>query len=223
MSDEIEVETRHIASDDGFCFRMCLTQEAVQVERIESLHVGTRIRVRVNHAVLQKLRKPAETTTKPSFWDWYKLDHPVVHRVTGGYLRPQKSTIDLSKWQIAPSEVPMTIHWSYNYNSPALTCNGIFVTSAASVPEILPSHCGLKDWGGKYRVRTPRLHITDPDGHLALGLTRKEVVTEEYGFENSLVSNIMSSFFALLLVKFPESFDAKTILNLVKLSPFAKD
>jgi molecular chaperone HtpG len=223
LSDEIEVETRHIASTEGFKFRMALTQEAVQIERTNNIPVGTMIRVKVTKDVYNALTSSSETTSKPKYWDWYKLNHPVVHRIFNGKLRSQESSIDLSCWHVAPTSTALTVHWSLSdENAPALSCNGIHVTNSSKLPQISAEHCGALT-SPRIFVKTPKLHVTDPDGHLALGLTRKELVSDQFGFEREVFQSIMSDFFARFLIAMPEQFDAKAISEIRSTSPFVRE
>jgi len=218
IGEEIEVETRHIVSSTGLRFRMHLTQEAVQIERVNNLHVGTRIRVKVSYHAFEKLLKQNDTVSKPGLWDWYVIDKPTVLRLMGKDKQPIEchTKIDLGSWRVAETNLPLTIYWSMDAQAPALCCNGIFVSNSAKLPAINAAHCGSQE----YCVFTPRLHVFDPDGHLPLGLTRKEVVSEEYGFERDLALSIIKDYFARILVKFPEALDAKSIGQIIGKTPF---
>lgn len=144
-------------------------------------------------------------------------------------LLEQRNKVNLADWRIAETSLPLTIHWHFpkqrseELSFPALACNGIFVSNAASLPQITYSHCreDQNHWG-RYWVKTPRLHITDFDGHLALGLTRKEVVNDEYGFERDLYVSVMKDFFARLFVEFPEMLEPTQFKSFSDGSPFTR-
>ncbi len=226
VGEEIEVETRHITSTVGFRFKMFLTQEAVHIERVSDLPVGTTIRMRVSSETLVKLEKTYDTVSKPGRWDWYALDKPTVLRLRGNERKQmfQRSEIKLEDWRVAETILPLTIHWKFpgSYpasDPPALSCNGIFVSNASKLPEITWQHCDCST-SDDFFLRTPLLHVTDPDGHLALGLTRKEVVSDEYGFESELYASIMKDFFARLLIEFPEKIAPEQLETIIESSPF---
>ena len=202
IGEVMEVETRHITSSVGFRFTMFLTQEAVQVERVNDLPVGTRIRVRVSPAAYEKLCKNNYIVSRPGLWDWYILDKPSILRMWGKNKEVLKRAyrMSLNDWKPVETALPLTIHWSYDDKAPLLSCNGIFVSNTTKLPEIQDTHCGVEG----QCVQTPQIHVTDPDGHLSLGLTRKEIVSEEYGFEADLASSIIKDFLAQVLVGFPE-------------------
>lgn len=222
LGNVIEVETRHISSAVGFRFKTSLTQDAVQVERVRDLPVGTRIRARVSRTAFDKLAKDKPTVSKPGSWDWYVLNTPSVILLKGDEKTriEQRISLDLKKWWKAETDLPLTIHWrfdrSWSSYYPRLSCNGIFVSNAARLPEIRAEHCG----SDKHTVKTPQLHVTDADGILPLGLTRKEIVAEEYGFEHDLFVSIVKDFLARILTEFPESCIPEQIAKILRKSPF---
>jgi molecular chaperone HtpG len=200
LGDWMEVETRHVTSETGFRFSMNLTDDAVQVERADGLAVGTRIRVRVTKSAYDKLDK-GPSTTRPAAWDWYVLHLPSVRRVTGKLKLPknQRYAHDLSTWRLLQADLLYTVHWSFE-TAHSLAVNGIFVSNSGR----LPSLANYKWEKSEIGVFMPNLHISDPDGNLPLGLTRKELLADDYGFENELYESVMKDFIAWVLVYFPE-------------------
>ena len=209
LGEAIEVETRHITSSTGFRFKMFLSQEVVQIECVNDLSIGTKIRVCVSPKAFKALNKVTRNSTvfRPGQWDWYVLNKPTVLRISGKEKQELERPIiaNLEDWRIAETDLPLTVHWTWRTpdesNFPSLSCNGIFVSKSQKLPVIKSAHCG----NFRHYVQTPLLHITDPDGYLALGLTRKEVVSDEYGFESDLYESIMKDYFARLLAQFPET------------------
>lgn len=214
LGENIEVQTRHISSATGFRFSMSLTQEAVQVERVDDLPVGTLIRVCVGRDAFEKLDRDNGSVTKPRLWDWYILSKPSVVRLRGSQKRQISNGLapDLSEWGMVETNLPMTIHWAFDVRAPSLSCNGIYVSRSDKLPEITARHC---DSNG-YFVCTPLIHVSDPDGHLPLSLTRKELFTEEYGFERDLYQSMMKDWLALMLARFPEKMAAYEIEGILK-------
>lgn len=225
LGEVIEVETRHISSSEGYRFKMNLTQEAVQVERVDNLPVGTRICVEVSKDAFEKLSKGNVTVTKPAFWDWYVLNKPSVLRLIGSERKilSNQATQNYNEWRTIETRVPLTITWRWpKYNSeydnttPRFACNGIFVSNSAKLPQINTNHCNSR----RYKVQTPCLNIIDPDGIFPLGLTRKEILIDDYGFESEIAESVIKDFFAKILYAFPEEFAPQKILSVLGEHPF---
>lgn len=226
LGDEIEVETRHIGSEQGFCFRFSIVDEAVSLERVSNLAVGTRIRVKIGRGIFEKLTRNQFDDSKPSEWDWYILDSPTVLRLRGDNRAAltQRLKIDLATWRNAATELPMTVSWAYpgfveNHRAlPMLSCNGFYISNSA--PKISPERCG-ENAAQPYWISTPHLHVTDPDGNFGLGLTRTNVISS-YGFERDLCASIVQDYLARLLITFPEEVIESQIMSLVRDAPFKK-
>lgn len=208
LGNELEVETRNIASPVGFRFKVGITQEAIQIERVAELPVGTRVRVRVSAKTLEVLWKENSVVSKPGLLDWYLLKRPTVVRLRGASRRLVEDRIyriDLDDWQIAETSKPLKIHWQYPRNNraetiPSLSCNGIFVSNSAKLPEI------RFDRQKKHLVPVamPLVHVTDNDGYFRLNIARNGIVGDEYGFETELYEAIIKDHLAKILCCFPE-------------------
>lgn len=216
IGDSIEVETRHITSADGFRFSVELAQDAIEIKRVDGLPIGTRIRIRVEEETFRQLGKKHATVFKPALWDWYQLDTPIVLRILGEKREPLENSakILLKEWRKAESDIPCTIYWTFDNQWPALSCNGIFVSNSERLPKLTVRNNSQFDI-----LRTPKLHISDADGYLPLSLTRKEITSDEYGFEDDLSVSIVKDYLARILVQFPEKLEHKAIRNILAKSP----
>jgi hypothetical protein len=225
LGDEIYVETRHVSADAGLKLNIDLSSEAIHVERDTSLPFGTYVRVELSRSQFEALtadrKNKRGTVHRPPAWDWYIQNYPSVGRyyVVGDseYKLEKSVELDLSRWHEAEIQLPLRVHWhgGASRGMPALSCNGIYVSNSRTLPLITAQHCDDEE----LTVSTPSIHVTDPDGHLPLGLTRKELVSDEYGFEPELAASIMRDYIARIITHFPETADVSQIRPLIEQSP----
>lgn len=226
LGQRIEVETRHITSDEGFKFEITLSQEAVQVERCTDMPIGTLIRCEVTREAFHELQRHQDKVSRPGLWDWFVLDKPRVKRFMGNDRSElsQSPGLNLADWRVAETDKPVEVRWTWGTpwparQPPALSCNGIFVSNSAKLPGLPIEHSRASEFG----IQTPFLHITDPDGYVPLSLTRKEVVGDCYGFEDDLYQSVMKDYIARLLVTFPEELNATMINEFRGQTPFRSE
>ncbi len=224
IGDEVEVETRHITSKIGHRFRIRLADNAIEVQQTAKCRVGTQIRVRVTAEMEKRLREGSKVVSKPPKWDWYVLDKPSVGRFTGNQRTSstQRLTIDLNQWCKVDLDAPMDVFFRHTLGwadpTPSLACNGIFVSRSSKLPRITKALWGAGDIG----IDTPNLHVSDPDGHLPLGLTRKDLTTNHYGFERELYESVVRSHLAKLFELWPVTYRTSEIADLIEDQPFRR-
>ncbi len=191
IGPEVQIETRHLSAETGFRCSAKLVDDAVQVESDDSIPTGTRIKIPLNDEIFNALARSPRRVARPAMWEWNVLNDPVVER----YVSTEEAKLatefgfDLSDWVEAATDLPLTIHWAYENEAPRLSCNGIFVSDSAKIPAI--EKCHVKT---SVLPVTPAIHVFDPDGVLPLGLTRKDLVADSYGFESELARSIESDF-----------------------------
>ncbi len=230
LSNEIEVETRHIASAEGFHFRVAPTSESITVQKISDLPIGTKVRCAIDETVVKKLRRSSQSKSKPSHWDWFMLDFPKVQRESGKSRKilQQKVTVNLAEWRKVETDLPITVHWAPKtlvktlVDCPMLSCNGIFVSDSTALPSINKKRDGLLHRATTPSLSMPKIHVTDPDGVFGLNLTRKGLIYDEFGFEQELKDSLIKDFFCRLLLIFPENTSGPKINKICDASPFTE-
>ena len=225
LGDVVFVETRHIFSEEGYSFSMTLNDDAIEVEKVKNIPTGTRIKIKINHEVFNKLQRPHDAVAKPALWDWYLLKTPKIERYFGNerVKLGRRSKVDLSSWHEVDTPHPLQVHWKFDDELksdtlPALSCNGIFISNAAKIPKLQSMR-----WGPiSGTVATPFIHVTDPDGYMNLNLTRTELLSDKFIFDKELAEDIIFDFFARILSVAEDELRISSLHSTASKCPFAQ-
>ncbi|HEX8330238.1 MAG TPA: ATP-binding protein [Hymenobacter sp.] len=80
IGEEVTVKTRHVAASEGYVFKAKIESEVIELQKEKDLPVGTSIKVLVDLKRYNELIKNAAKTTRPAFFDWYRLSKPTISR-----------------------------------------------------------------------------------------------------------------------------------------------
>jgi molecular chaperone HtpG len=211
LGNEIEVQTRHVSSEEGIEFKATLDTEQIEMKMVDC-PIGTFIKIPLTEKTLNALGMylPFLGNGYYNDWDWYCLNDIVVERFVNGILQKQKNnlpTLEMKMpegWHKIVAPGFNGIIWTYLV-SPRLICNGINVID-------------VKDYYDRKRLffqgtrlpyareyLLPSLSVFDPDGNLPLNLQRSKVSEDEYPFSKELLESIFINFLANSLLYLPKT------------------
>lgn len=234
LGKEIEVSTRHIASERGIRFTLRLDVRPaafeilpIQLTYVNGMPVGTTVKLKVKKSVVKHGEEvDNKLFSKPELWDWYCLSAPSVLRLKGkkrealkqSHRVPAEDSALPRGWHRIPSSDYRTVHALLDPQGSArkLTVNGITVLdwekdrSKYIWGADLDKSLDRWEWilpnsaGETFGMRVPQFSIFDPDGNLPLNLQRTELTHSHLDFMPDAFEAQAKSAFALLLISVPE-------------------
>jgi hypothetical protein len=209
IGQEIICETRHVTAVEGLRFKARLDSDAIELVRDRTIPVGTSIQIAVGADIFRQLVTTDSTPVRPRQWDWFCFDYPAVIRALPKTVQSRDnkyrfdSEMSRGHWRMLnpSSDRPYDVYWTFD-DAPRLTCNGLFVSDAASFDDVPNQHLGHPT--NAKITSYPRVAVIDPDACLPLRLQRDGLRTADYPFGSDLVRDVFVDFLAWLFFHGPE-------------------
>lgn len=223
IGDKIEVVTRHIdaAPENGIAFSAELDATEIELRRTTA-PAGTTITIHIRDGeTWERLvsKYAFGSSEENSHWylrrlNWFGAKAPSVSTlvrnangdeivVNPRFVVPEPRVTLPPEWHRIESSDFYDVQWTYARKTPALVCNGIFVTEEFGGAE--PSPYVL--WGHMYRspimIRRPNLSIYDNQGNLPLNLQRNNLAAQKLSFDDALVESVAKDVVASIVVRLP--------------------
>jgi hypothetical protein len=229
IGDRIEVVTRHIdaAPESGITFSAELDATEIELRRTTA-PAGTTITIhlRDDETWERLISKYAFTSSEESAqWyldrlSWFGAKSPSVRTlvrnadgdeilVRSRFAVPEPKVDLPPEWHRIESPDFHDVQWTYDHHTPALVCNGIFVTEEFSGWDSSPRVL----WGDVYRspimILRPNLSVYDNQGNLPLNLQRNELAARKLSFDDALVESVAKDVVASILVRLPSEWSSE--------------
>lgn len=214
LTDEIEVETRHIKSPYGLRFKARLTGDAIEIRKDPALCVGTRIRFVTNKETIERITQKEYEGLR-----WYYGTTPKLITEVGASCKkvepawywyiPEAGTIP-ADWLPLPANDFSRVLWTYRRpqgrglplsiwdaplhdSSEQAIQNGLFVGNLHWKQD--------HDW----QICLPSISVDDPDSILPIDMRRNNLDLDKISFLESLLDDIICFVFAILLIEIPDT------------------
>ena len=208
LGPHFRVWTRHASAgpSEGYSLSASFDSEMIEINRQESLVIGTTVEVDISDDVIERLGLnklyAGDVANLDRKTDWFCWHWPkVIRRIVDG-----KRTIELQQQFSDPLPIPGdgfaaihpkgfdAVYWSF-HEEPRLVCNGIKITTPNN-----PAHATRFVWPDEIQLRSPDIAILDSSASLPLTVQRYELSRPELPFLGDLSRDVMLSFIAHALV-----------------------
>jgi len=241
IGDTLQVTTRHFTEPDSKAIAFSASLEASELDlHYTTADIGTTITIPIRdrdtwHKLIPPWTLGANDESRSWYLralDWFCISTPTVSvsiklnsrrpfQLKPRFRVPEPFAKLPDGWFRVPSSDYADVQWTYKKGTPALVCNGIFITDQLPKEEGYSRGPGIL-WGRRFgtplQITRPNLSIHDNQGILPLDLQRTRLIGDELSFDDQLSRDVARDLLAHLCAKLPHVISSESDLKTLERS-----